>query len=704
VWYDARQELMERTGFQELPEALSNEAIGRLRLLERAESVPPREGEDPLSWALRVTLGEAWGKRRLALADLEEIVGALCDPSSPDAAVSLARTRLREFDGSNELRTICGWLAEAPRDRSRCLAATWATLDMPEDVRIQWLSQAGFQPEDVRRSQELLDAIPSASFSDAVPMDIATLRRAATADGLREQGLRFISHRRARVDKELAALRDWLMQRAQHGELLDHDEAETVLQWVKPLEYRPAADAVRALCWILQARPLPSPLPSDADWRTVSPWLDKYLKAYVSLAASGQLADTHDTVRSFEEWLIDTYHSLMLREGVGSHWFAHELGKMALEPGAAAVILVVADGLPAPLVEVLLQSLTADGEVQALSVSPFLALLPSTTRRNKPSILSGLLAEEDAARKSGFEHLFSGDFRAAAQHIDRDRVQLALPEPGTATLVHWTYPDKLLLHAPMNPVQRWTHAYVAAVNSGRCLARLCRDARSRGLQVVLGCVNDHGWTELPAGVTRVLPLPERLDSVVCHGRVVIGAELPKSDTVFVLDPMGFFLSEPATVASGYSCFAQRPPGAVHGGATPQEVAAFGFWVTNAASTEIEVPLVEIEGTIRRGVPDNPVEVRVINAGREPITVVEVAGPRIATREGGDISLPAELGSGQRVTLPAVCDARGVRGDIRLSIEVTWCHRGVRRQATVELQRPTTGAAVTDEGFEDMFDL
>jgi hypothetical protein len=250
----------------------------------------------------------------------------------------------------------------------------------------------------------------------------------------------------------------------------------------------------------------------------------------------------------------------------------------------------------------------------------------------------------------------------------------------------------------MASLDRWLRAQSALRDLSRSLVQFVEDAERRGLRVWLGCANDHGWTELPSDAQPVL-IPQELADRIAHGRLLKG--IAEERYGLALDAAGFFLSEPCTIAAGYTYFGTRPHGAVHGGATPQEVAVSGWWATNAP---LPKPLdlgVEIVGQIRRAVAANQAVLRLHNPNPAPIDVAVIDLKPLAIREP---DLPLTITDGGTAEIEANCDASAARDTLQVAGKICWRWRGQSQSQSVRMQVATVGAAEADQGFEGMFDV
>lgn len=697
IQYDPRQELAEALDVSGIPEIISKELIHREGLIAAARREKRAPDETLLAWTLRTILGPPWGKEQLSKEDVAGVLGTLAtDGERVEALRELLEWQLRVWGQNSYAAELWRWLAESPAQRARCLWACWMTKGYG-DVRLQWLTQEGYQPDDINQADSLLPLLPSSLqlAPGGVSARIMQLVQSELSSCLEKTGIRGLPSPRARFVESLAAVRDHLVKQAKGGEGLTPDDVRSVTEWAEGYRSTPLGDQLLFLAEMMELHPLPARLRTDATWAEASRWLERgYLPAYRSRCVCERLGETRELVQSFEHWLMDNYRRLMMQDEAGLHWFTAGVGDEAQD---AAIVLLILDGLPHALVEWLRAMLLAEAPLQVAREQTFLSLLPTTTHTNRPSLLSGRLPDSTRTPDEDV-----GDEGRASMTLIREPVlPLAILQnlqPGERAVYHWVVADQELLHKPMASVERWLRAQSAVRELARSLAKFAEDAERRSQRVWLGCINDHGWTELPSDAQAV-PLPPELTECIAHGRLLKGVTAEQYG--LSLDAAGFFLSEPYTVAPDYTYYGTRPHGAVHGGATPQEVAVSGWWVTNGP---VEEPLdlgVELVGSIRRAVTANQAVLRLHNPNQIAVEVLQVELVRLTIREP---TLPLSINSGGIVQIKVNCDASGVQDALRVEGKIRWRVRNRSKSQEVHMQVATVGAAETDRDFESMFDV
>jgi len=565
-------------------------------------------------------------------------------------------------------------------------------------VWVQWASAEGFLPAEVEAARRHALTIPGIKGALA-PKALSATCRASVANYLGDaadgQGIvTALGFATARFAEEVRAVTQHLSRLAEDGGSLTPTEAEEVRAWLAEAPAsRHRTRGQRLADWLAARRP-PSLLAEDATWRTTARWLqDEYLPAYLHLAVTGQLEATESAVAAFEQWLLSRFPGLLRAGEAGAHTFTGEIAGRVAE---GRVLLVVLDGAPAVAVKELVRALSA-GALQPAGGDLYLSLVPSLTEVSKPCLLAGALPDQTRVQPA-IEALAA---RAAVPLEGVAELDLRPPydlsahmaESWRVLVAHVRTPDEVWLHRPLRAHQRWLGVMEEV---DRLTAGLLEAVRQQGDEpLAVGCLSDHGWTELPDSA-EPLSIPE--GAVCSHGRVLRGAYCMPGAAVVGSDE--FFVPEPWTVASGYRYFGTRPRGAVHGGLTPQELAVWGQWLTTTENEE-SLPLsLRLEGQLLRGHESCAAELVLDNPNRRP---VELRAVRLDRVQPEAAVAGATLDAGQSRRFQCTCDLRGVRDEFLLRGDLQWVARGSVQTQAVDQRVNTRGAATADTDFERMFD-
>ncbi len=702
VTYDPRRELADalQLSVDELPLVVDEQLCEAHDLITEARRNPPHQGEGIVSWILRTLMGEPWGQSRLSFEAIGQVLTMLAnDDAASDGLNRLVVQQLHRWSRGQVWPQVWAWLSEDCSRRARCLLACWATSGYG-GVQRSWLTQEGYTPEETNSALQLLQAIDisRALVEPSVSHRLRQIMKAELADRLHRDGVPALEAARSHLHEEIIALTEYLRGRAADGKPLSSKESDRITDWVKPCQRTAGGQQAHIMTQLLRDASLPGQFPGQGDWHEVKQWLtDAYLPAYRSRAVTSRLNELSNYVMAFEEWFIDNYHRLHMQERIGPHRFADDI-KGKLKHGA--VLLLLMDGAPYPAMQHLLGKVRGEQALTVHEEQMFLALLPSTTTTNKQSILVGQLPDHAIAIN---EEVIATKFGISPQQVSMNVIDdpTALTNfaflPGWLYVVHYRTIDQSYLHKPMAALKRWTESYLQMEKVGEVLRNLFTNATQQDLGLWVGCISDHGWSELPASASQI-DIPETLLSNVNHGRVLTG--IADEDYGWALEPSKFFITEACTLAKGYGYFGRCPQGAVHGGATPQEVATLGVWLANTELKTFQKLVLQVQDRVVPGVVDNQITLRIINPNEEPVQVHKVSVPCLSIEEP---DWPVELAGGAHCDLCALCDASSVRADyLDLSGNVTWDSEGQRHTQSVALRVPTVRAAQTVKSFEDMF--
>lgn len=696
--FDSRRELARILGHLELPTLLTDELIRDLGLQQLAQTAPPIAGEAPTTWVLRTMFGEAWGRARPAQADASQVLQSLAGSDViPQQVVPIISARMLDWVTVEPLGRLWRWLAEDPLRRARWYVHVAATRGYG-DAASQWLQQEGVAPDQAAEAAQQIVATES---SVAIPVGLLSrklrqLMEMRLESLLKQEGVPAVDAVMVGTPEELYQVAQYLAQTAGAGKALTAADAACLKSLVARLpDSREARRITRIAVWLAE-RPLPSSLVMDADWPHVEHWLEtEYLPAYVSYCLTGRIAATRGAAISFEAWLLSHYQVLVGEGRVGLHNFACGVPRA---DARHAVLVILLDGAPAPLVRAFSDELLQHTPLSLARDGLMLSLLPTRTAQNRRSLLSGRLP--DQASQAGV-HDLAGLFGTGAQSARAvsTLTDIRTLQPGEVIFCHYRTIDEDWLHRPHGDLARWLGAAEALDELLGQLEGVVTLAADADTELLIGCVSDHGWSEVPRDAVP-LQIPDGLADRVSHGRVLdqhLDAALGNP-----LERHLYYLEEDCTIASGYTVLGRRPQGAVHGGATPQEAVVYGFWASTIGQPTADELGLEISGTIRRAVATNPVQVTISNPNPEPVTVSAVALAGLWMESG---ALPITVDGGRSQQVPADCPCPGQDRSIALRGTIEWTPRdGARRRQVVGIVLPTVGAAESDQAFEDMFKI
>lgn len=698
-----RGELARRLGMA-VPTELTDQLILDLKLESAAGTVTPLRNESALQWVERVLLGGTEGQcvRSGDLGTALRAIARLCDR---DAELGpLVGALLAEETPGSPWRDVLEWLAEAPATRARCLAAAAATTGYG-DRSLQWMTGLGFGVADCQEAQRMAARWPAEAQLPQSTL-AATLREQlgrALSDGLSHTGPAAVDAARGRIVEEQRAVYDYLRSRAAEARTpLTAAEADRLLGWLDGCPHGPLRVESEFACELLRERVLPEPLAPRSDWAEAAYWLEEhYLPACAALSVTSRLESTEACVASYERWLVENYRGLAREAQALSHSFGAGLAARAR---GGFLVIILLDGVPYLASRWLLHAISsADLGLSAEASRCYVSLLPSTTSVNKPCVLLGSLPDQS--------HELSASALSEALRLDpsalrfvrtksASEIEAITPEAGGVLVVDFLAVDQDVLHAPMPSLDRWLETIRRLSSLIEPIGGLARAAQERGIEMTLGCISDHGWTELPEKA-RLVELPAEALESVHHARVADGYALRGSGLALTREE--WYLPDDYTVASGYSYYSRRPQGAVHGGATPQETAVLGFWLTTRSGVADVVAAlsIELEGEVRRNHPSNVAVLVIRNHSSTDLQVQEVRFRRLRAESG---EVPARLGGGESVRIKCTVDAAGAGETLLLAGEVVATDLHGTHKVAASVALGTSGALRTEEAFDSMFDV
>jgi hypothetical protein len=447
----------------------------------------------------------------------------------------------------------------------------------------------------------------------------------------------------------------------------------------------------------------PASIGPDTTWSDVHAWLlDEYFPFYRRATVLRATDSMSPGTSAFEEWLLANYPELTRRDDCLAHTLIRALSA-ALAKGS--VLLVVVDGLGGQWADTVAGALGRSG----LAVEPVqlrLSVVPTLTDTAKTAMLRGQMPNQ-------FEWVQSGatayrDLLVRALGLTENRVHLATDRDSSleelAEKEGDVYAflsngfDEGFVHKPLPPLVRWERVrrFVDELGEGATEAAQAIERRA-GRPTTVVIVGDHGATEVSAAEGSAISVSEGCR--VTHGRVLLAAPETLAEGTAYLDPGRFLLPDGVAVARGYRYFGDKPRGLTHGGITPQEVAVPFIFASTAEPRPVGDLIVSVLGTVARGRADNDIQVLVLNPNQEQ---ARVTGLRLRLVRWVSETV-FRLRPAEERRLAAYLDGSEVRsGEVELTGTLEWSHAGRTRTQEIRQVMCTTGAAVSDTRFEDMF--
>lgn len=691
--------------------------IVQLGLLEEAIEKQIAPDEPVESWILRVSLAPVWGRPAIGdpstlgelLRETEKHVQASLHPT----LMAMRKARQHAWIASSgDFAPVVRWLMSGSPSHRAGTALTYRLLaDYPDAVRRRALQYAN-------RFQELMQLDGDPTSLRAIPL--ASLRRWVPDPAVRQTVREYLASRLAeeglgpvlpiltgQLEDECTVLRSYLQQR-----LEEIDEPWKVpLLSVLALFSDGGSDYSDFVRWVgdLVPRPVPSKLEADAGWTRVSQWFkSEYQPYYRWCVRIGQVERTTASVEDFEQWVLQSHTDLTWTRAFAP--FAVQDTVAALHHRGLATALVVIDGLSWESAEQLRNALVSR-QCLGLDLEAGITTIPSATRVAKPSLVRGQLPGqllEGPEKNQGYDKLLATALGVSSDEVlsawsddvdfdsmvtDRRRVYLYLANDIDD-----------LIHHKGSPAKR--HQKMLELVEG--LAEDIVSARQTfvdmyGEELAVVVASDHGFSELPSDCS-VIPYKERPGEHVSHCRFVqLAATVSDAhDGLVAVGPdMLGGIDVSFLVARGYSCLKARPKAATHGGLTPQEMVVPVLTIGARPDFEPMEIQVALEGAIRRGKRDNAVRICFVNSNPVRVLLTDLA-VRLVTL---DTPASLEVDANSSLEIDGWLDASSVREkELDLAIRFSADYLGDVREIEVSQVLETTGAALTNDPFEDSFDL
>jgi hypothetical protein len=462
------------------------------------------------------------------------------------------------------------------------------------------------------------------------------------------------------------------------------------------------------LRFLKSALPVPEPeeLSPDAEWDAVKQWFEHaYVPFHTWARSLGRMEETERSARAFEQWLLDNYDELSRTEAYAPYAARDILSSLVAK---SPVLLIVADALSweqsIHLRSLLLYEGTKHGQL-----TMHVGSIPTVTAVAKPALLRGQLPSQVELKHQG-----TGYYAALLAEM----LNLTQSDVGSSSSSEKALPDLLRekkrvylylfneidhhLHRQLS-LQAREEQIALAMNHLASAIGEARDVfKSRyGQALAVVIESDHGYTELPESSRVRLIDPPDGNCWEGHARAICYDRETDVGTDDLVRVPGYGPTQVFLVARGYACIGSRPKGATHGAMTPQEVFVPAMVFDPTDEVAYREPEVAILGEIRRGKAGNPVTVRLWNHNATPIEVTELRLRNVVLEKPAPFSIEA---SGP-YEIKALFDATPLRRELftitgALTVEV----RGAEHSTEIRHDVRTTGAAVTDDAFEDAFDV
>ncbi len=456
----------------------------------------------------------------------------------------------------------------------------------------------------------------------------------------------------------------------------------------------------------------------------IQQWLkNEYLPFYRSSALLKKLEQTTPYIDTFQEWLKINYPDMLIS---GKAMAYSQIYKLKPKSAESPILIYLCDGLDyLSAEEELLPDFESMGAYCENALLPHFAFLPTETFIAKPTVVCGLLNSQIPQEQpdSLFYHkllqsalgLNEDDIRSAT---DKDAsIQELIQEPARVYLFLDNQLDREYLHSGLSPYIRIKKYAAHLKKQAKAIIdanKFIKKQYDKDLLVLI--CSDHGYTELPQNldIINIESTSKTKTRSIFYSDIVSTSDSPTNNVKYIGDKINnknmwrlkaglFGLNKDMVVPDGYKCFFKRPKGAVHGGATPQEIAVPWFLINFQKQESAKAPIISIQGEIFRRRKENELIVTIANINNYQISIVDIIIKAQTEIMDFQTQFPFQIEQQEFIKLKASFNAVKVN-DMVIEFNTSCYFSCKYGEATIEKTIPleTKGSMVDD--FDDEFEF
>lgn len=682
-------------------------------LNEKAKISPPSSPAKVSSWILENSLDPVWANDYIDSYDqLAAILLYLVKRKNlkiHPTLQALRNNKIAVWKETSSLKKVIKWLfADDPSKKAESFFFARLIWNYPHEMKLKAL-QFGNRWQELSLLEDYPSIIAQLPIQEcrelALPSEMRQVIDDYLSQTLADSGLESVISMLSGITEEEISIKRYL---ENFFDTIDETWSDTLLELNRIFSHNQKSKSFISYLQMLVPIRKPTLISPSMSWDEVSEWLENdYFPYYRWCAALGKISSTEQSVSSFECWLVKNYYNLTKTKAYAPYAVQPLItSKVSNSP----VLHVIIDCLPWFYAQYIQEKLVQRG-IESVETSMHVTTLPTVTRVAKPSLIRGQLPGQLPAILDQSSKTYSDLFAQSIKLSVDDVLYSNSNETDISSMVTTRKKAYLYLdndidgmaHRPISSERRRANieSHLNEIIDGIITARESHKLfYGSELSVVIS--SDHGFSELPE-INTILPITEDEWSVD-HGRLLLNndRENPSpEDYLHISKEMLGGGCNSYYVARGYRTIGTRPKGAMHGGITPQEVIVPVIFIDSSVNAKFESLRIAITGEIRRGRTANNISIGIFNNNSFAVTIKSL-DLRLVTISDSSIR---RIQPGESISISANIDASKIKEEsISITGMVTLTFKGREIIDNFEYQVPTIGAAISDQSFEDEFDV
>jgi len=686
-----------------------------LNLMEKAKTSPPiYEVEDIEDWILYCFVGASSYKKNIdsfgELGDLIERLHNIRKAGLHIFVENLLNSRIQKMESSNvAISNTLNWLKVNPPKRAMSLIVAKYLETYPEQKKSMFMQGDGLWSEICQLSdyQSITGSLPPfqeiPSYLSKLDMLIknyldSELKKVTGSDDL----IRIINLISGRLPAEIKVFEEYIYSRMSNADVLDNDVLDLI---IKKFNNKRGKNLSKIAVDLIIPEKEPDNISLKMSWKQVKTIItEDYMPFYKWVVNYGLFDKTRNFIKSFEDWYINNRKNLKWEKNVHLGCMVRRsLEKVESVFGDRfSFLLVVIDGIGVIWNDYIIELCNKYGMEFVETPAFYLSNIPTLTRINKTSLLSGHI--DTPYKKSGISIEDYRKMLAGNTNVEMEEIIVA--SDRSDTIVNILRNKRRIYLYLVNEIDEFIHESISESTRKIKIKRKLNNFFNSlndgiksfnshsSLPLIIGITSDHGYTILPADA-EYIPTPEGTD--ISHGRVA--SDVSDLNDINQDDIFSFTSGENACIlAREYKYFGSKPRGAVHGGITPQEILVSGVLISTEKIANTKELIVRLEGKLFRGKKENKLQLVLVNPNSISVEIdrifLEGVEPIIRNcKLLRELRIPVSIDGSQIKTVTW-----------KPEVKIVYRILGEEKLKNFILTIQTAGAALVNLEFEDEFDV